>query len=139
MNGWILIAVGSLTGISVFSLYVGVHLARGILCNYVYLMPYMLPVAYALGFFLGYAIPQIQKQRVPVELLFEGEEREVVIAAMRGRNQSELSRKLGKVRAHRVVRSLEVRGIIEKEKEGNTYRLRPGKILRRVLGNSFTK
>mgnify|MGYP000038165211 CR=1 FL=1 len=130
-----MVAVGSLAGISLFSVYVGIHLARGIICNYIYLTPYALPLVYVLGFFLGYAIPHIRASKPPrVEELFEDGERVVVEAALQGLTQADVAKKLGKVRAHRIIRELENRGIVEREPRGNTFILKPGKKLAKILG-----
>ncbi len=133
MEKWTVVAVGSLAAISVFSLYVGVHLARGILCNYVYATPYALPLVYVLGFFLGYAIPQMEKEHRNIADLFDGDEKVVVEVALRGGMQSEVARKIGKVKAHRVIRAMENRGLITKTKKGNTFRIHPGKRLRKFV------
>ncbi|HDR53277.1 MAG TPA: hypothetical protein ENN60_01205 [archaeon] len=133
---WVVLAVGSLVAISLFSIYVTGHLAQGILCSYVYLTPYFLPVAYILGFLFGYAIPQItQKERDPKQLagLFEGDEREAVMVALEGKTQADLSSKIGKVRAHRTIRKLETTGLVQKERVGRSYRLVPGARLKKVL------
>ena len=130
---WIVVAMGSLAGISLFSLYVGIHLARGILCNYIYLTPYALPLVYVLGFFLGYAIPQIRQKKIDIKEFFEKEERIVVEGALLGETQAEIARKIGKVKAHRIIRRLENRGIVRKERYGNTYVLKPGKRLEKFL------
>jgi len=136
MNKWVALSVISLAGISLFSLYVGTHIAKGIICSYVNLAPYLMPVVYVLGFFLGYSLIQIKSERKPEDLadLFEEGERDVVLAALRGRTQADIARKAGKVKAHRIVRSLETKGIVIREKKGNTYRLKPGKKLRKLLG-----
>ncbi|GEM_PF-3417007 len=136
MNKWVALSVISLAGISLFSLYVGVHIAKGIICSYVNLAPYLMPVVYVLGFFLGYSLIQIKSERKPEDLadLFEEEERDVVLVALQGGTQAEVARKIGKVKAHRTVRSLETKGIVIREKKGNTYRLKPGKKLLKLLG-----
>ena len=135
MNKWIALSVVSLAGISLFSMYVSSHIAQGIICNYVNLAPYLLPVSYVLGFFLGYSLIQIKSNRKPVELadLFEGVEKEIVSVTIRGGTQAEVARKVGKVRTHRAVRSLETKGIVVREKKGNTYLLKPGRKLQKLF------
>jgi hypothetical protein len=135
MNKWIALSVLSLAGISIFSMYVISHMVQGIICNYVSLAPYLLPVSYVLGFFLGYSLIQIKSERKPVELaeLFEGVEKEVVLVTIRGGTQAEVARTAGKVRTHRAVRALENKGVVTREKAGNTYLLKPGRKLQKLF------
>lgn len=136
MNKWVVLSVLSLAGISLFSLYVGMHIAQGIICQYVHLMPYLLPVVYVLGFVLGYSLIQIKQEGVkPGHLagVFEGDDREAVKLALEGGTQADLAGRIGKVRAHRAVKGLATRGLLEREEHGNTYRLMPGKKLRKLL------
>ena len=135
MDKWILLSVASLVGISIFSLYVADHLAKGIICSYVFLTPYALPLVYGLGFLFGYSLPQLRQKDVRKNVLglFTGDERIVIEATMFGKNQAELAVKIGKVRAHRTIKSLELRGLVERTKTGNTYRLKPGKNLEKML------
>lgn len=135
MNKWVALSVLSLAGISLFSMYVSSHIAQGIICNYVNLAPYLLPVSYVLGFFLGYSLIQIKSDRKPEDVadLFQGFEKEVVLVALRGGTQADVARKVGKVRTHRTVRSLETKGLIVREKAGNTYQLKAGKKLEKLF------
>ena len=135
MDRWVLLTVISLVGISLFSLYVGNHLAKGIICSYVFLTPYALPLVYGLGFLLGYSLPQLRQKDTGKYIigLFTGDEQEVVKAAIEDRTQADVAAKIGKVRAHRTIRALETKGIIERERRGNTYRILPGKNLRKLL------
>ena len=135
MDRWVLLSVISLVGISLFSLYVGNHLAKGIICSYVFLTPYALPLVYGLGFLLGYSLPQLKQSDAKnhVVELFTGDEREAVKAAIEGKKQAHVAAKIGKVRAHRVIRNLETRGIVQRKRKGNTYQLLPGKNLEKLL------
>ena len=135
MDRWILLSVASLVGVSIFALYIADHLAKGIICSYVFLTPYALPLVYGLGFLLGYSLPQLRQKdaRKNVIGLFTGDERTVVEAAVSGKNQSELAGSIGKVRAHRTIKSLELRGLVERKRTGNTYQLKPGKNLEKML------
>ena len=65
--------------------------------------------------------------------LFEGVEKEIVSVTIRGGTQAEVARKVGKVRTHRAVRSLETKGIVVREKKGNTYLLKPGRKLQKLF------
>ena len=66
---WTVLAVLSLVGISLFSIYVAGFTSQGIMCSYVTMMPYFLPISFALGLLFGYAIPQItRKERDPKQL-----------------------------------------------------------------------
>jgi uncharacterized membrane protein len=134
MNRWVALSVVSLAGISFFSIYIGTHIAQGIICNYIQIIPYLLPTAYVLGFFLGYSLIQIKSERKPEDVadLFEGNEKEAVLVALRDGTQADVARKVGKVRAHRTIRALETKGIVEKIKKGNTYLLKPGKKLQKL-------
>lgn len=107
------------------------------MCSYVAMMPYFLPISFVLGFLFGYAIPQITKKEKlkfeDVANLFEGEERELILAALNNKMQSEVSEKMGKVRVFRTLRKLTTNGLVEKEKEGNSYRLKAGRKLKQLL------
>jgi hypothetical protein len=135
MDKWVVLSVLSLAGISLFSLYVGMHIAMGIICSYVHLTPYIMPVAYVLGFFLGYSLIQIKSRTDPKDLsqLFDGSDEAAVSLALGGGTQSDLAASLGKVKAYRTVKDLRTRGIIEREKKGNTYLLKPGKKLKKLM------
>ena len=135
MNKWIIVSFASLTLVSLFGMYVGNHIAQGIICNYVFMTPYLLPVVYILGFFLGYSIPQLISKRDPKNLinLFKGDEKIAVEVAIQCGIQTDVAKKIGKVRAHRVIRNLEITGILEKEKFGRTYKLKLGKKLQKLI------
>ncbi len=135
MNKWIIVSFGSLTAVSLFSMYIGNHLARGILCNYVYMTPYLMPVIYILGFFLGYSIPQLLSKINKNDLaeLFSRDEKEVILIALNKGLQTEVSKKIGKVKSHRTIRALENKGLVIKEKKGKTYTLKPGKKLQKII------
>ena len=134
MNKWVALAIISLAGVSLFSLYIASHIAQGIICSYVHLAPYLIPTSYVLGFFLGYALHQIQdRTKGDISDVFEGDKKIAVRVAVSGGLQSDIAKKIGKVRAHRTIRALENKGIIEKVKQGNTYVLRPGKKLEKLI------
>lgn len=124
----------SLAGVSLFALYIASHIAQGIICSYVHLAPYLIPTSYVLGFFLGYALHQIQdKKKGDVSEVFEGDQKVAVKTAVARGMQSDIAKKIGKVRAHRTIRTLENKGIIERVKQGNTYALKPGKKLEKLI------
>ncbi len=138
MNGYIVLAVLSLALFSLFSLYVGIHLEKGVICSYVYLAPYVIPISYVLGFLFGYAIPQISRPNPKrVLALFEGDEKFVLEIAFKHGTQAEVARKLGRVRAHRLVKELERRGLVERVKKGATYQLKPGSKIVKLFGFKF--
>ncbi len=133
---WTVLAVLSLVAISLFSIYVAGFTSQGIMCSYVTMMPYFLPISFALGLLFGYAVPQItRKEKDPklVANLFENDEKEVILAAIENRMQSEVSAKIGKVKAFRIIRKLEMKGLVGRKQEGGTYRLTPGGRLKGVL------
>ena len=134
MNKWMVISILSLAAVSLFSLYIGSHIAQGIICSYVHLAPYLIPTSYVLGFFLGYALHQIrEKPKGDVSEVFEGDRKLAVKVAVAGGMQADVAKKIGKVRAHRTIRSLENKGIVERVKKGNTYVLKPGKKLEKLI------
>ena len=133
---WTVLAVLSLVGISLFSIYVAGFTSQGIMCSYVTMMPYFLPISFALGLLFGYALPQIaRKERDPQQVanLFEGDEKAVVLAAVGNKMQSEVSAKIGKVKAFRTIRRLENKGVVVKVAEKGSYRLAPGPRLKKLL------
>jgi len=129
-------AIFSLVAISLFSIYVAGFTSQGIMCSYVTMMPYFLPISFALGLLFGFALPQItRKERDPKQVanLFGKEEKEVILAAIEGRTQSEVSTKIGKVKAFRTIRKLENKGLVMKVAEKGSYRLTPGPRLKKLL------
>jgi len=133
---WTILAVFSLVAISLFSIYVAGFTSQGIMCSYVTAMPYFLPISFVLGFLFGYAIPQITKKDIDpktVAELFEGDEKVVILAALENKTQTEVSEKIGKVRAFRIIRKLSGKGLIEREGDGNTFRLKAGKRLEKLI------
>ncbi len=115
----------TLAVISLLSIISQFYVAKGIICVYVKILPYLLPLAYLLGLFTDLLCeekePCREKMYRLLKRIFRGDEIAAIEVAVRGGTQAELAGKIGKVRASRVVKRLESMGILRREKKNQTY------------------
>ena len=118
----------TLAVISLLSIISQFYVAKGVICVYVKILPYLLPLAYLLGLFTALLFeekePCREKMYRLLRRIFRGDEMTAVEIALREGTQAELAGKIGKVRASRVVKKLESMGIIRRKKKNQTYVLK---------------
>lgn len=149
--GVILIA-GFIFIVSFSTFYAQVHIDRGDLCSCTVPIPLLIPILSSLGIFVGSLVyyllfPKIEEDRekytrdtLTLIDLLSPEEREIVktIVESGGKvTQSKISMKIGKVKTHRILKELESRGVVEKERYGKTNMVKLAEKFAKIF--SFTQ
>jgi len=134
--------------VSFATFYVQIEIERGNVCGCTIPIPMFIPMFSSLGILVGsgvyyFLFSKLEKRRASVEMcrkhflsLLGGDERYVVENLLKNGGkvpQSIISRELGKVKTFRVVRRLEKKGLIEKERYGKTYIIKLGKELKEFI------
>lgn len=151
LKNWVL-ALMILTGFifvaSLATFYVQTEIERGNIYGCTVPIPIFIPMFSSLGLFVGsmvyyFMFPKIEERKENrIELfrkllsLLEEDEKlvfEELIENDGEVQQSKLSRKIGKVKAFRVIEKLKRKGVIEKEKYGKTNVIKLKEELRKLI------
>ena len=131
----IIIITGFVFVVSFSTLYAQNHLHQGTSCSCTLPIPILIPTLSSLGIFVGSVIyyllfPKIEEDRekyvrdtrVLIDLLTVEEAKLIRMIVENGGKitQNKLSSTLDKVKVHRIIRDLGLRGIVEKEQYGKT-------------------
>jgi len=120
--------------VSFATIYAQIHIIEGTACYCTIPIPILIPTFASLGLVIGlttYLIvtrnPEVKTMKKEDFLkLFDQEERAVIEEILENGGsvtQSKISRKIGKVKAFRILENLRRKGVIEKEKYGKTNRV----------------
>jgi uncharacterized membrane protein len=122
--------------VSFATLYAQIHIEEGNVCSCTLPIPLLIPTFASFGVLIGlisyYLVSPIILRRCSQNLgtfleILDPREKEIIQLLIENKgeiSQAKISKKLGKVRAFRVLEKLKARGIIEKEKKKKTNKIR---------------
>jgi len=133
--GAIILLAGFIFAVSFSTLYVQTHIVEGTACQCTLPISLLIPTFSSLGVMIGsivyylmFSKIQESKERAIEDIrkvleILNPDEREVIKAILENKGratQSSISRKIGKVKAFRVIEALRRRGVVKKEPYGKT-------------------
>ncbi len=147
----IILLTGFIFGVSFSTLYAQTHISQGSVCSCTLPIPILIPTFSSLGVFIGSVVyylffPKIEENserylkdtRALIDLLTHEEAKLIRMIVENGGKitQNKLSSPSDRVKVHRTLKNLELRGIIKKEPYGKTNMIRLTKKFSEILSTN---
>ena len=140
----VIILTGFIFGVSFSTLYAQTHIIEGTACGCTLPVPVLIPTFSSLGVLVGsivyyFMFPKVEKYSIDTKTLIElleKNEKEVIQKIVENGGeitQSKLSKLFGKVKAFRIIQTLERRNIVQKEPYGKTNMIKLNEKFRKIL------